>query len=203
MFKEFLTSPSSIALIGAVLVALGAFWSASQSHKFETEVKQKNEEIKKLNEYILSTVTGGNSFCVLNFLIDTSKNIRLAIVQKGEYPVYEVQMRIVDLQKLEKEDLSNLTLEKVLENDIIKNIGNVSPGSSYILGNVQFGKETRRDFNIFFMARNGAFTQLQRFRLVNDKWVSACRVIRNNEIIYEKVDLEFPINQYGTVNWDD
>lgn len=60
--------------------------------------------------------------------------------------------------------------------------------------------DTRR-FNIFFSARNGFFNQALRFKKIQGKWVSATKVKREEKVIYEEVDDEFPRTAEGNVEW--
>jgi hypothetical protein len=67
---------------------------------------------------------------------------------------------------------------------------------------MDLGSGNARDFNVFFSARNGFYTQLLRFRRVNGKWLSATSVtfmapaFQTNPALH-KVDHGYPLDAHG------
>ncbi len=47
-----------LIFLGAILSAIGAFWASQNQTHFERELRQKNEEISRLTEVTLRTLTG-------------------------------------------------------------------------------------------------------------------------------------------------
>ncbi|MEW5992867.1 MAG: hypothetical protein AB1744_00530, partial [Candidatus Zixiibacteriota bacterium] len=80
-------------------------------------------------------------------------------------------------------------------------IGNMIRNTASTFRPFNLGTSARRDFNIFFSARNGLFTQLLRMRKVDGKWFYATKVQKQDKVIFEKIDDKFPRNDIGEIEW--
>jgi hypothetical protein len=200
--KQVIFGPSGLILLGVILSAIGALWASQQQVKFEHDLRVKSDEIAKLNREIVNSVIGGDSFCYLSIgSINPQNNVGILVaVSQGEHPIYDVNARIVDLQKFEKIK-DNLTLQTINQSETHINIGNMIKGTASMIRQFPLGNTSKRDFNIFFSARNGLYTQLLRLRKVNDEWVSATKVEKNGEVIFEKIDDNFPRSKKGEIDW--
>ena len=204
---ENMSLPAVMIFVGVLISAVGAFWASQQQASFERNLREKSEEIARLNRELANSVIGGDSFCYLEILsLDSVTNGGiLTVTHQGEYHLYDVHARIADLEKSdrlkENRPKGNLSLATLDQINTYTSIGNLTPSSSLILREFTLGNGTTRGFNIFFSARNGSFTQLLRFKKVNGKWVRATKVERENELLYEKVDDEFPRTTEGGVEW--
>jgi hypothetical protein len=206
---QILWGPSGLIFIGVILSAIGVilsgigvFWASKQTANFEHELRIKSDEISELNKEIMKSVIGGDSFCYLTMMsLDNQNNVGiLTVVHQGEHPVYDVNARIVDLQKMEKIK-DNLSFQNIMQADTNLHIGNMIKGTASTFAPFQLGSSMERGFNIFFSARNGLFTQLLRMKKINNKWTSATKVERDGKIIFEKIDKEFPRNKEGLIIW--
>ena len=135
--------------------------------------------------------TGGDSFPYLSVQISEGKASMTAL-HEGEFPLYDVNARIVDLNKMDKEDITTILGTNI-------SIGSMIPSHASLVP-VQLPIEDReveeQSFNIFMTARNGGFTQLIRLKKINNKWLSATKVLKNNDqVLLEKVDNDFPRNK--------
>ncbi len=197
-------NPQTLIFIGVILSAIGAFWASRQQTQFEHDLRKKSEEIAELNKEIENQVIGGKSFCYLSIgSINNQKNIGLLmVVHQGDHPVYDLNARIVDLQEFAKVK-DSLNLKTIQQTETNLQIGNMIKGTASMLREFQLGNSSKRDFNIFFSARNGLYTQLLRLRKVDGEWISAIKVEKDNEMIFEKVHEKFPIDKEGKVNWNE
>jgi len=59
--------PAIVVLVGVLITAIGAFLSSSERTDFERELRKKSDEIAALNRQIAASVTGGDSFCYVQF----------------------------------------------------------------------------------------------------------------------------------------
>lgn len=199
-----LVGPSGLILIAAILGAIGAFWAGVQRAQSSRDLKKKNDEITELNRKIANLVTGGDSFSYFQIadLEPGSSAGYLMAVHQGEYPIYEVKARIVDLQKMEQKKGANFTIQSVLADDIHIPIGNMPAGAASMLGPFNLGTGEKRDFNIFFSARTGFHTQLLRMRRIDGIWRQAtCVRVKDGtteKIAFEKIDPEFPAD---AIDW--
>jgi len=194
---QTLWGPPGLILLGAILSAIGALWASQQ-------MRIKSEEIAELNKEIVKLVTGGDSFCYLTIMsLDPLTNSGiLTIVHQGDHPIYDVSARIVDLQKMKTIEKKNkMNFQEVMQASTIIQIGNMAKGAGSTIGPFPLGNETERNFNIFFSARNGFFTQNLRMNKINNKWVQATIVAKDNKVLFEKIDSDFPRKSDGSVNW--
>src|SRR5262245_49338891 len=106
---EYLSLPMILLLLGAILSAAGAFiatykqnrekaQSAIQRAQFESELRAKSDEIAELNRTIAKSITGGDSYCYLRLANLHSQGALLNLIHQGKYPLYDISIRIVDLQ---------------------------------------------------------------------------------------------------------
>lgn len=199
---QTLWGPPGLILLGAILSAIGALWVSQQKAQFERELRTKSDEIAELNKEIVKSVIGGDSFCYLTIgSVDPQSNVGLLVViHQGEHPIYDVNARIVDLQEFEKIK-KNLDIHNFRQADTNIQLGNMIKGTASMLGTFPLGSGTQRDFNIFFSARNGIFTQLLRMRKIGNKWIYATKVERQEKVIFEKIDQGFPRNKDEKVDW--
>lgn len=125
-FKDLMLGPPGLILLGVIISSIGAFWAAYQQTGFEHELRVRSDKIADLSQEALHSVTGGNSFCYFQFM-DIQPGIgKLIAIHKGKHPIYDVDARIVDLDKT-----SNATTPEEKMNALIGNnaqIGNLTPG---------------------------------------------------------------------------
>lgn len=164
----------------------------------------KSEEIAKLNREVRDSVVGGNSFCYIATMLKQGIP-RFVLVHQGKFPLYDLAVRIVDLDKFEELKKEGMTLENLFKSEVNVNTGNLAPNQVRLLGEVLFQpKETVR-LNIFFSARNGFFTQILRIKKVGTEWKSAFKVTQKKEgkqeTLLEKIDDGYPRNEKGVVQW--
>ena len=133
--------PAIVIFIGVLITAAGALWAAMQQTASEQTLRQKNEEIVELNRKISHSITGGDSYCY--FLIGRpGKNLNIAdlmLRKKGEYPVYDISVRIDDVEKMlalgkEKQESGELPYDSMTgyyaafsEASKVFRIGNIGP----------------------------------------------------------------------------
>ncbi len=201
--------PSFLVLIGAILAAIGMFWGACNQSKSEHELRNKADQIAQLttkNAQLttknMDMIIGGDSFCyvtIANLDSNTNQGI-LMIVHQGDYPLYDINVRMVDLQKSRQIRVSSLSdLQKT---DINLQLGNMIKGHAWSDTNTfDLGSSSNRDFNIFFVARNGPSNQALRLRKIDEKWTIAIKVEKNGKIVFEKIDDDFPKTEQGQVQW--
>ena len=202
---ENLGTPAVVMLIGALISAAGAILAAQQQAISEKELRQKSDEIAELNRQIASSITGGDSFAyIVPMFLDNS--IVLSVIHQGKHPLYDLDVRIVDLFRFEKMVKQNYSWSDMQRDEIHIRIGNIAPGQANMLQPIQVHAEPIR-WNIFFSARNGFFDELLRVRRVGNEWKTAVRVSNNptpgeRKTLFEKVDQGYPVGDDGQVMWE-
>ena len=193
-------APAVVVLLGALLSASGAIWASVEQSRYQRELRAKSDEIAALNHRLAGLVTGGDSFGYLSLSTTTDPNAAtLIFVQQGEYPLYDVAARVADLAHWDPPKVPLGSYDTTLK------VGNVANGTAMILGNWSLPKVDAANYNIFFSARNGFWTQQIRARRVRGEWKTATRVIRSDgageKILWERVDDAFPREKDATVRW--
>jgi hypothetical protein len=195
---ESIGGPTILIFIGGIIAAIGAVWAAYDQNTSSKKLEQKKEEIARLNRETASAVTGGDSYCYLAPMGNAPEVV--SVVHLGEFPLYDVSVRIVDL-----DDPAWLT-PKLLDTSNTVTIGNIPPHSARVLGSLIQLTSDRKRLNLFFSARNGFYTELLRMRLVDGEWKSAIRVDRHivggASPIFTKVADGYPKEPDGSVNWE-
>ena len=171
-----------MGLVGALIAA----WGSSASSRQESAL-----------------ITGGDSFCYLTvFGYPTDQPIVPIIIVAGDYPLYDLEYRIYDLDEPLQPRIVN---GQEVGLGTTYSAGNMPPQSTRLVGTTFPVKPGTRRFNIFFVARNGFFNEA--LRLVPDQktkggsWLKAIQVTKNNKVVLESIDPTFPRGPDGTVQW--
>lgn len=203
-----------LAVIGTVLnIFAGELKSQHSQTKLKKdlfavkkELNEKSQKIEELSNFILSNITGGDSFCyfaISGFSRDNSVGL-LLLTHSGQYPLHQVEARIADLDKLERVTPDS-TIDDFLKEQEILQIGTLAPNFSKLFSKkVLLRGRTKLRWNIFITAQNGSLTQKLRMNLIKGRWQTATRVINGKmgNILYEKIDTDFPKDEAGAVKWD-
>ncbi|MEI1280632.1 hypothetical protein V6Z05_20040 [Leptospira venezuelensis] len=155
---------------------------------------------QKSNEMI-DHISGGKSFPMIQIgSINNLSNMGiLTVIHNGKHPLYDVHVRIVDLQKFETIK-DNLNLANMGYPDTNIPLGNMIPTHASMVGAWNIEHDPEQAYNIFMTARNGSFTQMLRLKKIEGKWVSATRVKNSdNEILYERIDADYPLESSRSV----
>lgn len=158
-----------------------------------------------LSERNVQTVTGGDSYCYISVASASATGGVLTAVHRGQYPLYSVHARLVDLAKAKTfSSTQQPTLEEVTANDLNIPIGDLAARTAVVLQRITFPATDRLSINIFFSAHNGLWTETLRLRLVEGHWAQAIKILRaqgSKEVpIWEKVDANYP-RVAGKVDW--
>ncbi len=169
----------------------------------ESKIQKNLDDLDKKTQDLVSYITGGASACYLVMSqISTDRIGSLVLVHVGDHPLYEINARIVDLEIFDQTK-DNMTPESLRASETVISFGNLTVGHALMTSHqFNLGTTSPRRFNIFFSARNGSFTQLLRFARVDGKWIHAIKVMRDETVLYESVQPEYPKGAGGQVAWD-
>jgi hypothetical protein len=189
----------------------GQFFRVKKQVKVESSLSVMEDRLRELlttleqkTADLISHVSGGASFPWIQFgmLDDNTGKGTLMVVHQGEHPLYDVAARIVDLNKFELIK-NHLTADNFRQADTTIEVGNIIPGHASMVGAWKIEGLDRQNYNVFFTARNGRFTQLIRMMKIDGKWISATKVSNGSEeIVHEQVSESFPRDAEGRVIWD-
>lgn len=197
--------PTIVIFIGGIITLIGAVLAAVDQNRIGSRLEEKNEEIIRLNHSISDAITGGDSFCFLR-IYQPSSNRKLSaiVVHSGDFPIYDVSCRIVDIDEFRKKADGSQDIYKGVESFLT--LGNIAPTQAFETGPVFPTNTAIKRFNIFFSARNGFFVQQLRISILGDEMFTAMRVTRDAKdgskiILFEEIQENYPKEPDGTINW--
>jgi hypothetical protein len=148
------------------------------------------KEIRLSNETI-SQITGGDDF---GYVLYDAYYGAFTFAHEGNHTLYGVIARFVDLKKFKENPSLPTAQESVVP------LGDIPPHTATHLHPIPFSDSQKQDFNVFFNARNGFWTQEVRLRLVNGKWLTATRMTQGGidpktKKPFELISPDFPREQ--------
>jgi hypothetical protein len=164
----FIPSLEGIRLIGGVIAAVGAFWSAHRQVKAASENRKRDQKIISLSEQLQSHLTGGDSFCYGYPTFDGPGVFRWLFIQSGQYVLSDVHVRISNLGSSNIRGLLGRSFK----------LGTMFPGK-VLPFEAQEVRLSSHGYNLFFIARNGSWTQEIRWTELPGVLAVANRVIRD------------------------
>lgn len=193
----FLSSPTALtSLFAAAALAISSFWSAISQRKAKEELSKANEEIHALNQKIFGSLTGGDGYAYLSLTLARKGNgadtFYPVVIQSGEYPIYDVQIDIVDLQSM---PVGSMTIQQIATARCQIELRNMTVGYASMVPNVPItlNCSTGGEYNVFFVARNGGWHQRLRQIFVNGNWEFSTVVLRDNNEIFRQSSSNFPL----------
>lgn len=201
--------PALLIVCGGLLAACGGFWQAVRQSQFNFELRKKNDEIIRLQQQSAGAITGGDSFAEMFLEFRNSTTGPIAVphfVHHGRFPLYDVTARIVDLSEYERlTAANNNTAATAALHGMEINVGNLTPGFGRTPG-VTLPHRYGGDFsyNIFFIARNGAWTQQLRMKWMGTGWSAATRIsgLGEEKELFSAVPPDYPLGPDGKVEWE-
>jgi hypothetical protein len=224
-----------LTIFGLILIAVGTFltllgqqkifYKANQQLVTKSEKIEKlseenialNKEINLLNKKIAADLTGGDNYC---YFLPSRPGIRsnivdLMLMNEGEYPLYDISIKIDDVEKLfeiidKEQEAGNLGFydsmtqsnAMLLKASKIFQVGNLGPHQAIQLTGIQIPPNVdKKSYNIYITARNGSLMQILRYRRVGNQWKMAIKVTRENDVIKEFIDKDYPVDENGKINW--
>ena len=175
------------------------------------ELQQQLLELSKLNTSFtrenISAVTGGDGFCWMGVNFQFGYPCPF-FSHSGKHPLYEVKVRIVDLNKMQGKIARGEPI--TFSDDIEIPLGELAVNTGGCAERVRlpFSDDTAQNFNVFFMARNGRWTEA----CALGRWMAIGRVpfrLQGNSVdqsvtqdpMFEQVDTDYPRNDKGLVDW--
>jgi hypothetical protein len=203
-------APAMVVAFGALVVTLGGFWAAWRQSSFNSELREKNAEIARLQQENANAITGGASFCWMAFQVFAADGSAVNafsmpddlmlvpnFIHGGMYPLYDVSARIVDIEMIRSD---------IYKASTVVQVGNMTPGFASSSGARIFHHGKDFYFNIFYVARNGSWLQKLRMRWVGDGWAMAVIVLQGlggGKELYREVSANYPRDEKGEVEWDE
>lgn len=179
-WSESIPTPAIVVAIGAVIAVIGAFWASVEQSRSQKQLSGKNEEIANLNRQIAQTITGGDSYCYVEFSHNAGFDYPfLKLIQVGDYPLYDISVVVRDLDDYEYRKEGNPTIEDLEKAEFSFPTRNLSPGDQVNLYRLPISaSETKKRYEIFIASRNGTVKEFVRLEKIQNKWKIAMKVQR-------------------------
>lgn len=149
-----------------------------------------HDEISKMQKRLEGLQTGGDSFCYLMFYhFDLQKSIaqNFVVIRKGQYPLYDVRLRIVNMNSLV---------------ELNRQWGEISAPAEFNL--VKWPLSPNEYYRVFVHARNGQYHQDLQLRRseVAECWLAATRVVATDgtTVRFQHIDNDYE-SEFGTPEW--
>lgn len=199
-----------VTFIGALVSAASAFWASHKTAIAEAEARSQRKHIEEQNSVIsdqgrrihelagniYKTVSGDGGYIWISGLLPYHPcHNGVLFTNESKYPLYDVQVRIVDLNAFDKNELESV--ETFIE------IGNLPPmRSTDDPGEIiKLCDRENLKLNVFYSMRNGEVVQYYRAKL--DKPTSwATKVFLNGIKVREYVSENFPKRPDGEPDWE-
>jgi hypothetical protein len=185
----------------------------AELYKRTDDLLTKSGKIEQLNDFILSSITGGDSYCYVRSSLDMSGFVNFSLEHIGKFPLHNVGVVIHDLAKrselakvvglpvqgsLTRVQLDELQKERdligeslsLLEKDVIfrHNWPSFPPGSiiiPFFRTKLPVNNEEQQ-YLVKISASNGTTTQPIRLRKIKGEWKTSTRVQK-----YDNLKLKF------------
>lgn len=197
----FLSETTDIHLpvsLVVVVVITGAFVSAAGALVSSGERANHEREIARVSKESLYSITGGDSFC---YVLAAGQG--WVVIQEGDYPVYDVSVRVVYLRDFQREVAAG-AINPLGPHTTNLTVGNLRPGGSVIMGNRKPQDDVKQGYNAFISARNGLFSEELRMVRNSSYAVRVKRALplpNESPVLYEYVQEGFPTTDKGEVEW--
>ncbi len=173
------------------------------------DVVRQLQGLVEKTERIIGWTTGGDGFSKLAS-ITTFDNVIIAarFMIQGDYPLYELNVRVVDIDEFQsgihKPVQSERELEAVMERGLkFTHKFNTALPSAYAYGlalNIPL-REGRNHFHVQWSARNGMWYERLEVVATEHGWVSATSVSRGDQELFASREPGFPTNSDNTTRF--
>lgn len=201
-------------LSGSLHELAGATAETNRVAKLNTALQGKllhqNDVISGLAEKSVNSVMGGTGYCYLVHYPPDDDSGTFTVVQQGEFPIYEIHVRALDMTSLNaiEKHPSTDSAKQTPELATLFDIPSMAPGTANIgTVHIPIRHTDQQDYNIFFSARNGIWTELLRMRKVDGLWAQAILVKREFANVKNRKGPKLPLTIIDggyplPVNWN-
>ena len=165
----------------------------------DLEKEREKEDLTNRLDEITNQLTGGDSYCYVRFAFPLSSDnlIMVWLENDGDYPLYDTQVRMVDLHKFHNLEWSvPMPEEEVKKAETLFSFGTIGPHSIAELARIETPAELDAyGFNIWIHTRYKEFVQEARFKRFEGRWRLAHRLFERTDqgkrLMFEETAQEF------------
>lgn len=189
--------------------------------RLQQELICSQDSLKAIQENMLSFQTSEDCYIFLEpayTLYRDGACLNFDIVKIGDWPVYDVSIKLIDMSNFHEISAQPIGLRHnlVMENTEIFYIPVVSTPYDRINYTVDVAGKDWMYFSAEIRTRNGAWLERLAFQRIGDHWKSAIRLswlsyvevndngaipLTPSGVIYEDISPEFPVDSLGNPIW--
>ena len=167
---------------------------AAERRQFERLLAQGKglfSQEQELSKRTIDEITGGNSFAYL-LTFQEGNHQSPIVIPVGRNTMYQVKVRLADPSK--RLDTSSPGAFVSSATVATLEVGELAPMFAWADTNsvIPFSNGESQDFNVFFVARNGAWTEELHLRKRPGGWVKALRVYQGTKRLLMCIDKDYP-----------
>jgi hypothetical protein len=176
---------------GSIIAATGAFWSGHRQVRSAAANRERDQKLLSLSEELRNAVTGGDAFCYGYPSMISADRFQWNFIHQGRYPLFDVSVRIHNCRN---------GIAHILQ------LGTLFPGRAHIAGLMSTDeRQGPQAYNLFFLSRNGSWTQEIRWVELPGVQATANRVVRDggklSEPLLLEVSTEYPAPTPADQTW--
>jgi hypothetical protein len=165
----------------------------------DQEKEREKEDLTHRLDEITKQLTGGDSYCYIQFAFPVSSDnlIMVWLKNEGDYPLYDTQVRMVDLHKFHNLEWSvPMPEEEVKKAETLFSFGTIGPHNIAELARIETPAELDAyGVNIWIHTRYKEYVQEARFRRFEGRWRLAHRLFEQTDqgqlLLFEEIPKEF------------
>ena len=188
---------AALVAIAAITTLIAGFQSSRDREQFERDLRLRSEET-------LNQLTGGDGFAEVNVSnLSLGNNIAWLIIKNpSNYPLYDISLVIVDNEMMRDLKNKGVSMQESFFKSL-RNLGpfNIGPSQVQLIKNWRVNSKDKLNYAINATARNGSWFQSLRYKYNGKKWVEASQVKKDNKIVLENIDMEYPKDADGKPIW--
>lgn len=164
---------------GGLIAASGAFWAARRQVTSAERNRERDQKILDLSEQLHGHVTGGDSFCYGYPMFNMAPGVfQWTFIHKGQYPLHDVSVTIHNLSRDLPPTFPGVHV----------NLGTLFPGRAHTFSAAPSDRHLpSHGYNLFFVGRNGGWTQ-------EIRWAEAPGVLAvANRVVKDGTRLQAPL----------
>lgn len=164
----------------------------------QDKVREITDLIGRL-DHVTNLLTGGDAYCYIQFAFPVREDNQILVwlMNDSDYPLYDTQIRMVNLYKFHSLEWKVPMPEEELKMaETVINFGTIGPHSVAELASIKTPAELDAyGFNIWIHTRYKEYFQEARFRRFGGRWRLAYRLFEETDQgqkqIFEKISDEF------------
>lgn len=192
---KFKRARLALVPISLILLVVSIVVTIQDERNNQREITELTDRL----DNVTNLLTGGDAYCYLQFAfpVHADNQILVWLMNAGDYPLYDTQIRMVDLHKYHNLEWQvPMPEEEIAKAETRINVGTIGPHSVAELTNVKTPAELDvYGYNIWIHTRYRKFFQQARFKRFNGRWRLAYRLFEETDQgqkqIFEKISGEF------------